>query len=896
MKRSNKLRRLLCLCLCLCTAVSFLTATAPRLAMAQEQEEVTRRVVTVSTAEEFLELAGNCRLDSYSIGLTVVLEDDIDLSGISFDGIPTFGGIFDGAGNSITGLSLSGAGSVQGLFRYLGETAVVRDLLVSGEIIPSGSRDIIGAIAGSNSGTIRNCVFSGRVSGSDYIGGLVGCNELTGTVENCRVSGDIHGDHFVGGIAGQNYGVIRGCENKAQVNTTAEQNDVDISDITLESLLGSESAITVTDIGGIAGTSSGVVRDCINLGNVGYRHMGYNIGGIAGSQMGYITGCENFGDVAGRKEVGGIVGQMEPSTEIAYESDTMQILKGQLGEMSQMINSTTASMQGGAEAMQSQIGSMREHIGSALDAMDQLMPDPSEPGLPDADTTLAALSNLSGSLTALSGSLSSLYQTGQDTVNDLTGNFEEIIGQLNTIGATVGAAGSELGGVITDVSDEDTEETLTGKVADCVNSGSVTADLNAGGIAGAMSIENDLDPEGDFYITGESSMNYECRARAVILRCENRGAVTAGKQNSGGIVGWMLLGLVSDSMNTGALDSSNADYVGGIAGRSLGFIRNCGAKCEIRGAEYTGGIAGTGAVITDCRSMVDILAGSEKIGAVVGWYGDNISPEGEELPLRGNYYLVSGKDIGAIDGISYDGVAQGLPRTEFYSLEGLPESFRNITVSFIYDDGSVKEVLIASGGRLTLSDIPPIPDRNGYYGYWDGLEEVGLGTIGFDAAFTLTYSPLSPAIQSTQTDGNGMPLVLAQGAFVGKRGMELVSVTDVPVSEEAELLNAWSFTLPESDSAVQLRYLIGADVSPDNLRIMLRDSDGEWRQAAYTVNGSYAVFPVAGGDDAFSAELVKESYLAEIILASAGALVLIGAAAVLIAAKRRKKTADKTDE
>ena len=56
-----------------------------------------------------------------------------------------------------------------------------------------------------------------------------------------------------------------------------------------------------TDIGGIAGFSSGTLQSCVNTGAVGYAHEGYNIGGIVGQQSGYLNGCTNSGMIwAGR--------------------------------------------------------------------------------------------------------------------------------------------------------------------------------------------------------------------------------------------------------------------------------------------------------------------------------------------------------------------------------------------------------------------------------------------------------------------------------------------------------------------------------------------------------------------------------------------------------------------
>ena len=88
---------------------------------------------------------------------------------------------------------------------------------------------------------------------------------------------------------------------------------MELSDITIDSVTNSEAANTATDLGGIVGLSRGVIRECSNSGTVGYRNMGYNVGGIAGTQSGYIVDCRNDGAVQGRKDVGGIVGQLEPA-------------------------------------------------------------------------------------------------------------------------------------------------------------------------------------------------------------------------------------------------------------------------------------------------------------------------------------------------------------------------------------------------------------------------------------------------------------------------------------------------------------------------------------------------------------------------------------------------------
>ena len=163
-------------------------------------------------------------------------------------------------------------------------------------------------------GLLRNPLADGSTlgvsSGASVVGGIAGTNLAAGVIESCTTTGSVYGAHFIGGISGENHGIIANCTNTSSVNTTVEQNDIDLSSLTLNDLIGTENVADITDIGGIAGQSGGVIRACMNRGTVGYQHMGYNVGGIAGSQTGYIEGCVNYGTVYARKESGGIVGQI----------------------------------------------------------------------------------------------------------------------------------------------------------------------------------------------------------------------------------------------------------------------------------------------------------------------------------------------------------------------------------------------------------------------------------------------------------------------------------------------------------------------------------------------------------------------------------------------------------
>ena len=325
---------LLSAALCIQSPVAVLAAEAPTYEQYRGgtdrqtgRSDADYTLLEIGTEAELRELAENCILDSWSRDKKVVLTADIGLTGDEPLCIPVFAGIFDGNGHSITGLKLTEKGSAVGLFRYVQEGARVQNLTVKGEIAPEGSQDQVGGIAGVNYGRISKCSFFGKVSGNSEVGGIAGVNEETGEIRECDNSASVVGNHSAGGIAGNNKGVLNNCTNSGAINISSTEVTYGLDDFTTENLeqINSTSNVAAhTDTGGIAGISSGKIYYCSNSGTIGYQHVGYNTGGIVGRlHQGYLQNCTNSGHVLGRKDVGGIVGQMEPFLEIQYLSDKL---------------------------------------------------------------------------------------------------------------------------------------------------------------------------------------------------------------------------------------------------------------------------------------------------------------------------------------------------------------------------------------------------------------------------------------------------------------------------------------------------------------------------------------------------------------------------------------------
>lgn len=294
--------------------------------------------VVIRTVQDLEEFARACSQEAYSRGKVVSLEADLDLAGAPFDPIPVFAGTFRGNGHRISGMKVEKSGSHMGFFRFVEAGAVVEDLHVEGSLRPDGSRKQVGGIAGTNRGTILRCSFSGEGEALEALGGIAGKNEAGAEIRDCRSDAILSGNQRIGGIAGENEGTITGCSNAGSINVTMqvlEENAGSLNfSIDEERMRQSVREEKINDVGGIAGLSSGVIRDCENSGPVGYSHTGYNVGGIAGRQSGILSGCKNTGMIAGRKDVGGIAGQLEPYLTISYQDATIDQLSDQLDRLS----------------------------------------------------------------------------------------------------------------------------------------------------------------------------------------------------------------------------------------------------------------------------------------------------------------------------------------------------------------------------------------------------------------------------------------------------------------------------------------------------------------------------------------------------------------------------------
>ena len=162
---------------------------------------------TVTSADGLMNIAKLVNGGKSDINIT--LDTDIDLTGKDWTPIGTdydnsYKGTFDGGGHTITGLTFTTNDEYAGLFGWLNRAGTVKNVVMEGVQITSNQiyGGSIGGVVGYSWGTIENCSVSGSVSGTVYVGGVVGA-QIGGSITGCSSSATVKGTVDVGGVAGQ---------------------------------------------------------------------------------------------------------------------------------------------------------------------------------------------------------------------------------------------------------------------------------------------------------------------------------------------------------------------------------------------------------------------------------------------------------------------------------------------------------------------------------------------------------------------------------------------------------------------------------------------------------------------------------------------------------------------
>ncbi len=294
------------------------TAASPYLIQSGEDLKNLAEITTekgLNYAGTFCKLAGDMDMvNSEFIGVS----EDSEANG--------FAGGLDGAGYTIHHLEIdrvvfdedgdldkSNSNSYGGLFGYLAEDGVVKNLTVADDC-DLNVFGYSGAFVGISHGTVDNCINKADVKGwANYVGGIVGANY--GTITNCLNGGSVTTSSFAaGGICGINDGQVSFCANLGLV--MSEFRD------------GAYKESNVRAAGGISGMLRDGAEIC-NSVNAGMVQALKQVGGIVGNGNAgaLLSNVVNYGMVHGEDAatLGAVVGGAAPTSVTgAYFDNQLQ--------------------------------------------------------------------------------------------------------------------------------------------------------------------------------------------------------------------------------------------------------------------------------------------------------------------------------------------------------------------------------------------------------------------------------------------------------------------------------------------------------------------------------------------------------------------------------------------
>lgn len=489
--------------------------------------------VEVSTGEQLkaIQNAGNAALGyNYALMGDINASDVEDYVAIGTGNEIGFTGTFDGRGNRIIGLNVSGDDA--GIFSTVGTntvnnndgttttyTGTVKDVnIYSGTFTGTTTA---GAVAGKNNGRIEGIVTFGNTvtatgdnGNASNAGGIVGVNnsgtfannandgELTGGIYDVESTGSViagSSDAVAGGLVGTNDGGLANSFSDSAVTVGTN-------------VTGGTSA----GLGGVVGINNGNVQyvDSLGVTNGGATNSS-NIGGIIGTNNGNMYSGYNESIVSGANNVGGIIGTNAEGKKVENVVNATGVegkdnVGGLVGVNS---GSVTNGRNNGTITGVKYVGGM---VGSN-----------------EADATLKNLVN--------------------DSSAAITG--EQYVG---------GIAGDNAGIITT--GNEETDETVN-----LINRGTITGQQYVGGVAGSNSGT----------ITNANN--------DVELNVKDKNQIA---QYFGGIAG-VNTGTINKATNTADVNADGATYVGGIVGKNDGTLKDmAGNSGNVTGENYVGGVAG----------------------------------------------------------------------------------------------------------------------------------------------------------------------------------------------------------------------------------------------------------------------------------------------------------------
>ena len=621
-------------------------------------------------------------------------------------------------------------------------------------------------------------------------------------------------------------------------------NDSDIARATsqIASAIGTISTIA-TQMGGIVGSAAKAVSAsdhpelaaALTKTSNALDGMGSITDGIMDNIKEWIGGMDGGDDIQGGVEQLSTAAK-ELSDAMDDLSDSLELLRTDAALTSATLAHTSVAL----GQMQDGLDGLTDVFGQTRDILHWLnQQDPIKVPRPSAELTNTK-DSLFDAVSAINDKMDDINSTMRTASNQLTDKMRAVTAQVSVVSNLMLDAVEEISDPGSKTIYEDESEDLIasqsdGKIENSINRGSIDADMNVGGIAGTMGVENLLDPEEDNKDEGTSLLRTSYTVSAVLIGNVNEGSITAKKDMVGGIVGQEELGLVTACESYG--DVTGVNQVGGIAGAASAKLRSNWAKCALSGEKYIGGIVGQGTdsdltdgslIAINNRAIVSVLEGQQYVGAVSG---------GQDGDFYGNIFVSD--DLQGIDRLSRVGQAEPVTYETLLAQENVPDSFRKLNLTFKADGHIIKKISFDYGASFTLADYPEIPRKDGYYAEWSAPV---LDQLHTDTVVNVVYTPYIPSLSSSVTRENGRPVFFVDGFFGGSNAVQVTQqdiTADVHGVTEQWLLE---FT-DDGNETHQIRYLTPGKAKG---KVYVKQADGSWHKVETGSFGSYTTFTTTG--------------------------------------------------
>ena len=419
--------------------------------------------------------------------------------------------------------------------------------------------------------------------------------------------------------------------------------------------------------------------------------------------------------------------------------DSLEELRDELNELDDFGRSTADSYKADMRNTSDDINQRVENLASEMDLLNE--------GLKSSDKLVRNKTD----------EISKLNRELNDAVTDSFDEAKAVIEELKEKEDTED--------IFEDLSDDTDETVSSGLIHKCANKANVYGNINTGGIAGSIDYWNETDSESEIVSEGTPSLKYKSIEKATILDSENHADIIASRNYSGGIVGKASSGAVIECGNYGNLFSEEGDYVGGIAGSSSFTIRNCYAVTSVSADAEIGGIAGKGKNLINNRAISKVPEDREHSGAIAG------SLEKDGI-VSGNEFV---SDSGSgINGSSNDEEARKKSYEEMVSENELPEDFKKLTVTFVYEGTVIKRLTTSYNSSLDESEIPELPKKENQLAFWSRTD---FDRIRENMLVEAMYEPFISSISTSVSYRD----YLLEGVFYPDSSL------NVKVEEDAEI-------------------------------------------------------------------------------------------------------------